>query len=385
MKLASFLIFISIVLVIYGSVNYYIFSRGIQAIPKDSPVRTYYIALFIFFALSFWVGRISENFMINSLTDTLVWIGSFWLAAILYFFLFAALFDLLRAVNHFAGIFPQAVMLNYEKYKFYSLIGVVVITGITLIYGYVNFLNPRTFEMTISVPKKESKIEQLNIAVASDIHLGTIVRNSQLDNLVEKINGMNPDIILLPGDIIDEDLGPVLKLNLGEKLKKLKAKYGVYGVAGNHEYIGGVNEAVKYLEDHGIKMLLDSSVFIDSSFYITGRKDKAVTNFTSGGRLNLAELAGMIDKNYPAILMDHQPFDLHLAEENGYDLQLSGHTHHGQLFPLNFVTSMIYELSWGYLQKGNTHYYVSSGFAGWGPPVRTGSRTEIVNIVLKFE
>jgi predicted MPP superfamily phosphohydrolase len=116
-----------------------------------------------------------------------------------------------------------------------------------------------------------------------------------------------------------------------------------------------------------------------------GREDRSIGQFANQKRIELSEITKNINKNFPAILLDHQPFQLNLTRENGIDLQLSGHTHHGQLWPLNYITSMIYEISWGYEKIDETHYYVSSGFAGWGPPVRTGSRTEIVNLKIAFE
>ncbi len=385
MKFWSFLIFISIVLLVYLSVNYYIFIRGLQAIPKGSQFRTLYIVLFILTASTFWIGRILETQMLNWFTEALVWIGSFWLAFILYYFLFAALFDLLRLLNHFFGIFPAVITENYVKAKWISLIAVMTIVTGTVVFGYINFLNPRILSLEINVPKKESKLESLNIVMASDIHLGTIVGKNQLDDFVRKVNSLNPDIILLPGDIFDEDIGPIIKYNLGTDLEKLKSKYGVYASTGNHEYISGVEAAADYMRNHGINILRDEAVLIDSSFYIVGREDRSINNFSGKERKKLSEITKNIKDNYPAILLDHQPFEINLARENGFDLQLSGHTHHGQLWPLNYITSMIYEISWGYEKIDVTHYYVSSGYAGWGPPVRTGSRTEVVNIKVNFE
>lgn len=385
MKFWNFLIFISIVLLIYSSVNYYIFVRGLQALPKDSSFRTYYIVLFIIVASSFWIGRILENFMLNKFTETFVWIGSFWLAFMLYFFLFIILFDLIRLSDHFFGFLPKFISGNYQKAKIISFIGTVIIVVGIIIYGHINFLNPRTLTLEITLPKKDSKLDTLNIVAASDIHLGTIVGKKQLDKFVQMANSLNPDIILLPGDIFDEDIGPIIKNKLGDDLQKLNAKYGVYAVTGNHEYIGGVESAVDYMEKHGINVLRDEAVLIDSGFYLVGREDRSIGQFANQKRKELSEITKNINKNFPAILLDHQPFQLNLTRENGIDLQLSGHTHHGQLWPLNYITSMIYEISWGYEKIDETHYYVSSGFAGWGPPVRTGSRTEIVNLKIAFE
>jgi len=201
---------------------------------------------------------------------------------------------------------------------------------------------------------------------------------------VDKINSLNPDIVLLPGDVLDEDLAPVIKNNLGANLTKIKSKYGVYAVTGNHEYIGGVEPAVRYLREHSVNVLRDSAVLIDSSFYIIGREDISSRGSSGIKRKPLNKIAAPLDKTKPMIMLDHQPFRLEEAEQNGIDIQISGHTHNGQLWPFNYITQKVYELSWGYKKKGNTHYYVSCGAGTWGPPVKTGNISEIVNIKIKF-
>jgi hypothetical protein len=206
-----------------------------------------------------------------------------------------------------------------------------------------------------------------------------------MEKLVSLIDAQQPDIILLAGDIVDEDLAPVIRQNLGKCLENLSAPMGVFGITGNHEYIGGAKQAIKYLEEHGITMLRDSVANIAGSFYVAGREDRDKNRFSGKKRLKVAELLENIDHSLPIILLDHQPFDLEKAADAGIDLQLSGHTHHGQLWPLNFITKAIYEVSMGYKQKGNAHFYVSPGYGGWGPPVRTGNRPEIVMIKLKFK
>jgi hypothetical protein len=124
---------------------------------------------------------------------------------------------------------------------------------------------------------------------------------------------------------------------------------------------------------------------IDSSFYLIGREDVVMKQFTGKERKTLAEIISAVNSDHPKILLDHTPVKLEQAERNGIDLQFSGHTHHGQIWPANIITNMIYEVSWGYLKKGKTHFYVTSGAGTWGPPVRTGSKSEIVNINVKFE
>jgi hypothetical protein len=159
---------------------------------------------------------------------------------------------------------------------------------------------------------------------------------------------------------------------------------GIYASTGNHEHIGGVEEACKYLTEHDITVLRDSVIMVNNEFYLIGREDRDARRFSGAGRKSLDELMKNVDSEFPLILMDHQPFNLEQASSKGIDLQISGHTHNGQLWPLDYITDAIYEKSWGYEKKGNTHIYVSSGIGTWGPPVRTGNRPEIVNIKLNF-
>jgi uncharacterized protein len=216
--------------------------------------------------------------------------------------------------------------------------------------------------------------------MVSDIHLGKIVGRFRFDQIVNKINQLKPDLVLLPGDLVDEDLEPVIKQNLGEALKAIRSHFGAFAVTGNHEYFGGVNEACSYIAAHGVSMLRDEAVKIDNSFFIVGREDRFNRN-----RKTLQALMASVDKSYPIILMDHQPFKLKEASDEGVDLQLSGHTHNGQLWPINYIVRAIYEVPWGYKKMGNTHYYISNGVGTWGPPIRTSGRPEIVQIHLNFE
>jgi predicted MPP superfamily phosphohydrolase len=212
--------------------------------------------------------------------------------------------------------------------------------------------------------------------------LGTIINRNRLSRIVKEINTLNPDIVLFAGDIVDEDIKPVIRFNLGEMLLNIKAKYGVYAITGNHEYIGGAEKADKYLSSHGIKMLRDTTILINNSFYICGREDRDSERFSGKKRKELKDLLIGIDTNKTLIVLNHQPTKLYEAVELGVDLHLSGHTHNGQLFPFNFITKKIYEISYGYKKTGNSNFYVSSGVGSWGPPIRIGNKPEIVNIKL---
>ncbi|MBM4160428.1 MAG: metallophosphoesterase [Ignavibacteria bacterium] len=378
------ILFFTIFFTLYGLINFYVFVRGWQSLPPESALRVPYAATFWILALSFIVGRFLERVAITPFSTVLIWVGSFWLAALAYFTLAALVIDILRLVNIIAPFFPSFVTRNISQAKLVISGGLVLVVMILLAVGYVNARNPKVRELSLHVPKSLDSLKSLNIAVASDIHLGTIVGSERLDRIVDLINDLEPDLVLFPGDVFDEDLCPVIKKNLGERLRMIKARLGVFAITGNHEYIGGVEEACRYMADHNITVLRDSAVKVDGGLFLVGREDLSISQFAGKKRKPLSDLMEAVDKRNPIILMDHQPFRLNEAAEHGADLQLSGHTHHGQIWPFHFITNAIYEVSWGYLKKGNTHVYVSSGVGTWGPPVRLGNRPEIMNLKLSF-
>lgn len=382
MKTAQAIIFFGIVFSVYGIVNYYIGKRLLSIIPES--YKNIALAVFVFIVASFIVGRILENFWVSYLSDVLVWIGSFWIAIMFYTLICLVFIDFIRIINHFLPFFPEAIKSNPQKVRTVLAIIISIFVFIIVTAGFINtkIINIRKFHVTLN--KKAHGLKSLNIVMASDLHLGTIYGKQFAYKIAWMINELKPDVILFAGDIIDEDIEPVLIDNVGDALLKLDAKYGVYGITGNHEYIGGVKEAVDYLTAHNVRMLRDTAVLIDNSFYLVGREDFSSNRFSDINRLPLNEIVKDIDFTKPVIMMDHQPFNLEQAQQNGIDLQLSGHTHNGQLWPANYIVEKIYELAWGYKLINKTHYYVSCGLGGWGPPVRTGSRPEIVNIKLDF-
>lgn len=375
-----FVLFFSIVLLVYFFVNYYIYSRGLQLIPQGTDLRTWYKVVFWIVASSYILGRVIERFWISYFTDALTWIGSFWLAAILYLFLIVLFIDILRVGDYFFGYFPAS--LSSEKFKLYSLITAVSLITVVVIIGHFNAINPKIKKLSIDIDKQANGMKHLKIALASDIHMGTVIGPRRMTKFVKKMQEIKPDIILLAGDVVDEDLEPVIRHNLGAVLIQLHAPLGVYAITGNHEYIGGVSKAVAYLEAHNIKFLRDTVIKVNNAFYLAGREDRSKNS--TGKRKDIKEILMGINPSLPVIMMDHQPFELAKVEEAGVDIQFSGHTHHGQLWPLNYITQAMYEISQGYKQKGKSHFYVSNGFGSWGPPVRIGNRPEIVEVTVNF-
>ena len=163
-------------------------------------------------------------------------------------------------------------------------------------------------------------------------------------------------------------------------MKQIKAPLGIYGILGNHEYFGRkIPEFLQEMKASNVNMLLDEIVLVEDSFYLVGRRDR-----TDRNRKSLEELVSGIDTSFPIILMDHQPYALDQAASNGVDIMVSGHTHRGQLAPNHLITKRMYEIDWGYLMKSKLHVIVSSGFGFWGPALRIGSRSEVIQIDIDF-
>ena len=378
--------FIFMFISIFGFLNFYVFIRGWQALPSGPGFRLAYIVLYWLVALSYIGGRSLENVLPPAFTSALSWIGAFWIAALLYLLLTVVVLDLLRAANHFLPFFPAAVTENYARTKCATAFIVLGAVALALIGGFINSRVPRVRELELSINKQAGELKTLNIVMASDIHIGTIIGRSWLEPFVDKVNSLSPDIVLLPGDVVDSSIELIIRENLGEELKRIRARYGVFASLGNHEYIGNDGEAAaRYLAGQNITVLRDQSVKIKDSFFIIGRDDRSMSRRSGRSRKDLKALANEVDRRFPVILLDHQPFNLREAAENGVDLQLSGHTHYGQFWPVNYIVKAIYELAWGYKRIGDTHYYVSNGAGTWGPPIRIGNRPEIVLIHLSFQ
>ena len=250
----------------------------------------------------------------------------------------------------------------------------VVIYGI----GFYRFSHPRVTEINVHPERKTSLSSNYTIVMASDLHLGNIIRKGRLEKWVELINRQQPDIILLAGDIFDHSYKAVESQHMDVVFKKLKAKYGVFAIPGNHDYYTGIDTALAYLRNAGITVLRDSTAIIANEIAIIGRDD-----LTNRKRKPLDSLMEGLDPELFRFVADHQPRSLKESQDNHADLHVSGHTHDGQIFPYNLIVKKVYELGFGYEKTGSTVFYVSSGIGLWAAPIRFGTRSEIVKITVK--
>lgn len=383
MKISSFIIFFTVALTIYGSGNFYVFIRGYRALPENAALRRAYVVIFLLLALSFILAEFTEKSGITCGNRFLALTGAYWLAFLLYCILLIACIDIVRAADFFFHFLPAAEQLRsaHMPQKLMAIVAGLSL-AVTAAGSYVA-ANPAVKTVDLYIDKAKTGDPYLDIIMVSDLHLGNIITKKHLERLVNRINEYSPDIVLLPGDFFDENLKPVIQDNMGGLIESIKSRYGIYAVTGNHEYIGGVEEAVAYMRKHGIRVLRDESVVADG-LVITGREDRSAKRFGGRARRDLGELVKEIDTGMPVLVMDHQPFNIRESADCGIDLHISGHTHNGQLWPVNFITDRIYDVAYGYALVNKTHVYVSDGYGTWGPPVRTSSRPELVLLRLRF-
>ncbi|MBD2868120.1 metallophosphoesterase [Paenibacillus arenilitoris] len=379
MKPRFIFIFIGILLA-YGAIAFYIGWNGwmfLSALLGLEHAGVYAVCFGIV-AFSYLIGRAAYGTPLRPAAVALKLIGSYWFAVLEYALLILPIADVVALLLRAAGASESVYIIGVGGIAF-------LLMAALILRGSWNAWSPVVRTYRVQVPKRAGELDKLTIAMASDLHLGTVVGNRHLGRLVDIVERMKPDLILLPGDILDDDIEPFLRKNMSAVLGKLKAPLGVYAVTGNHEYIGRkVPEFIAAMDAIGIRVLMDEAELVGGSFYVIGRKDKASAGFGGEARKPIRELVAPLDRSLPLILLDHQPSDLAGAAEQGIDLSVSGHTHRGQMMPNHLITRRLFELDWGYLKKGGLHAVVSSGFGTWGPPVRIGSRSEVIRIEVEF-
>ena len=273
-------LFFIIFLTVYTSLNFYVFLRGWQVISSYPILKPIYAILFVIVAYGYVLSKVLYKFLHPIAYDILLGVGAIWFAFLAYFLLSLLLIDIIRLFNGWLHFFPSFITNNYESTKRITTIIVIALVGLVVFLGNLNKRNIEIRNLEITIPKGDSKLDELNVVMASDIHLSPIDGERLLVKIVDKMNSLKPDIILLAGDIVDDKASVLDDRSIGESFRKLKTKYGVYSINGNHEFINGVDSCVRYAEKFGIKFLRDCYELIDSSFYVIGREDSSMPQFT---------------------------------------------------------------------------------------------------------
>ena len=331
---------------------------------------------YIFLVLAFPLAEVLSHASGTGWANFIMIAGYFSLPLLLYLVLWVIFVDLALGVALLTRILSRKTLKRQRLQRTWLFLILAVPLAVVLI-GTVRNIHPQIREYSIEIPKKSSGIRKLKIAFVSDFHFRETTTRRLMERFIEKVSAVNPDIVLIGGDVLEGD-------RQGEKLgefeaqfRRLKPKYGVYGILGNHD-LHRVN-AMTFFNQAGIRVLKDTVERIDNAFCLVGRNDGR-----SGGRKSIEELLRECDRSLPLIVLDHRPTDLDNVSRSSADILLSGHTHNGQLFPVNFIAKRYYELSWGYKLKNRTHVFVTSGIQVWGPPVRTAGVSEILIVNVSF-
>ncbi|MDR2472508.1 MAG: metallophosphoesterase [Tannerella sp.] len=360
--------FFIILLLSYLLGNVYVFIRGLQAI-SHAPVwlKAVYCTVFWIFVLLLFAFFVFRNTKVPFDVGHMLFLtASGWLVFTLYMVILLGITDLIKVFN------------NSFHYGFLTSL---ILTVSLLVYGFINYQHPVKQVFNIVINKfSTSSPRHLKIVAVSDIHLGYGTDKTLLHKNIDRINAEKPDIILIGGDLIDNSVVPVEEEEMERELNRLEAPLGVFMTPGNHEYISGSERCKNYIETKTkIRYLQDEIVMLRDSLQLLGRDDR------SNRRRRTAEYWRQhSDPRKPLIIIDHQPYNLNEAQELNADLQFSGHTHHGQVFPINLLTKSMFDIAHGYEKRGDTHYFVSSGLAVWGPPFRIGTNSEYIIFNIRY-
>lgn len=383
----SYIALIAFIIIIYAGPNFYIGWRGWRLVARLIPnlKRKIYWTIFWFVALAYFIGVFIEEYLPGIVSKPIIFLGAYWMGAAVYILLFMTIADIIGFTADKLGLIARLGIQRENMHFMLSLISASMVFAV-LAYGTWNAKNVQLVRYNITIPKAAGSLKELRIAMVSDIHLGRVINKKRLDELVDRLNSLKPDMVVIAGDIIDEKLKPLVEQRMWEELGQLNSKYGTFACLGNHEFFGGrVDDKIKFFTRAGVNILADTSIKIAGSFYLVGRYDKSIEDMNGNKRMILSELMNTVDKTFPIILLEHRPIELDAAQKEGVDLQLSGHTHAGQFFPINLLTDKIFEVDWGCLKKGSLNVIVSSGFGTWGPPIRTANHPEVIEINIKFK
>lgn len=357
--------------------NIYVFFR-IKNLFISKEYRRWYIFVYLLLVFLYPLFERFSHQVMNFWMQVLSSVSGYILPFFLYFFVSVLLFDLLLLLNRLFRIVTSETRKSFS-FRFYSLSVMIILSVAVVIAGAINLNTIRVSEYQVEVPRRNATIDHLRVAFVADFHIQQNTNLDFVEQFARKVNALKPDLMLYGGDMVEGDRENETTEAIELVLKKIRPKYGTFGVTGNHEFYGGQEQGT-FFRNAGITLLCDTIVKISSSFYLAGRYDQHF-----GQRKTVNEIVGSETHNLPVILMDHRPTELQEVSRTEVDVQFSGHTHHGQLFPINLITSRIYELSWGYKKIRNTHFFVTSGLRLWGPPVKTAGKSEIMLVDIHFK
>ena len=325
-------------------------------------------------------------------------ISTYWIGIMLYSLLYVVLFDLLRLIAKHTKLKNTLLFSRGSVISIGSV--VVACAGATCLYGIFNARNIKVNEYSVTVNKSCGSDKHLKAVLVADLHMGYAIGVDHITNMVEKINQQDADIVIIAGDIFDNSYdGMDDPEGIKAQLRSIKSKYGVYAVYGNHDIDekilmgftfdwGGKqlhNEKMtNFMKECNIKLINDESVLINDEFYLVGRRDTDKPGTEDGTRAEISELTKDLDKTKPIFVLSHEPDELQKTADAGADIDFSGHTHDGQLFPGNLTIGLFWENPCGLIKKDNMYSIVTSGVGVYGTFMRVGTDAEICSVDIDF-
>lgn len=379
-----FIAIFTLLIAAYALASYYVYKQGKRAIPDHLLAQILYAICIVLIVGTYPLGRTLQYTQLHEWAWLLTYPGSIFLAFFFYCLLGFPLLQLSCLISGWIGKNLLAFQNFEENSKNYGPWTIWLVALSLTLFGFYNAHNPVIKQVRLKLTHPIGEFNKLRVAVISDIHLGSTYNLARTTRMVDQINQLKPDLVLFLGDTLDENASPRHLAAIAAPLRDIQAPLGKFAVKGNHEYISGVDRSVNFLEDHGIEVISDDYRFIKSSFYLVGRDDYSRERFTGRPREPLDAILGPPIYLKPVIVMDHQPVGWPEGVSNKVDLYLSGHTHDGQLWPLNFITRSLFGISYGYRKIDQTHLFVTCGYGTYGPPIRIGNRPEIVLFVLEY-
>lgn len=325
-------------------------------------------------------------------------LSTYWIGIMLYSLLYVVLFDLLRLIAKHTKLKNT---LLFSRGSVISIGSVVVACAVaTCLYGIFNARNIKVNEYSVTVNKSCGSDKHLKAVLVADLHMGYAIGVDHITNMVEKINQQDADIVIIAGDIFDNSYdGMDDPKGIKAQLKSIKSKYGVYAVYGNHDIDekilmgftfdwGGKQlhseKMTNFMKECNIKLINDESVLINDEFYLVGRRDTDKPGTEDGTRAEISELTKDLDKTKPIFVLSHEPDELQKTADAGADIDFSGHTHDGQLFPGNLTIGLFWENPCGMIKKDNMYSIVTSGVGVYGTFMRVGTDAEICSVDIDF-
>lgn len=372
MKTATFTFAIIVFISIYGGFHYYAYRKLATLFPQHPIFIVTGLALLgcsIFVVVLFTHGNI-----VNRFAEPIAFISFWWMGIVFLFFVFSVPIDVLARISGISG--------NSQIHAGLISPWRTIIVGIVVLFlsGYGYLASQRIHIETFSLTSPKI-IEPIRIVQISDLHLGLLSNEQYFQKVVAEINSLDADIIVCTGDLVDMQMDHLDVL--GKIMSGLKAWHGKFAVYGNHEALAGLQASRSFTEGIGFTLLSNIGTTIDDAINLVGVDDPAVEGRFQSSSVNEPDLLQQYDNGLYTILLKHQP-SVEQASIGLFDLQLSGHTHGGQIFPFGLLIHLFYKAPFGLSQlKSNGWLYVSRGTGTWGPPMRVLAPPEITLIQLQ--